>query len=294
MNLLGHVFKFKSTSNSEEHVSPMKGRSTSTPHKIVKPYSSLFGIPLETAVDLCPHENKQIPLPIANALDFINKRCLDEVGLYRIPGNKRIVEQYRDDIDNGKIINFISDYDTKTHVHEAHDVCALIRMFFLSLPDSIFTSEFSFHFQMTQFEPNPDQEVEQKVKFLSDMVNQLPRCNRDTLEYFVRHLTLIVGNSSVNQMTAMNVVISMFGMSAHTRAYYLLITHFSEIFKVSSAPSIRGRRAAVVHIVSPVDLEKTRSEEETEQLIHSRRNNADRLRKNRLNSAPTMLVHNKE
>jgi hypothetical protein len=203
----------------------------------------IFGVKLATAVKRAPHKKRStMPSCFVNAIDFINKKALNEEGLYRIPGNKRLVDQYKDEIDRGIDIDFLNDVEKKIRMHEAHDLCLLIRTYLLSLPESIFTEELQHEFQLKQFGPDPDDAVELplKIQLLKRLIKRLPQINQDTLQYFILHLTKIATNSSVNQMTAMNLVISMFGMSAHTRAYYLLIKNYDQIFE---APIIQYKKS---------------------------------------------------
>jgi hypothetical protein len=195
--------------------------------------SRLFGVPIATSLERGPDTKYgTTPIPLRNAIEFINSKCLDEQGLYRVPGNKRVVEQYREEFDRGEFIDFLSDSNAKTRIHEPHDVCGLVRMYITTLPETIFTDRLFGAFQLKEFSPDPDNpdEIKAKIERLKELCDELPSANRDALRLFIRHLHLITTNAQTNMMTAKNLVISLFGMAPHTRAYYLLIVHCSRIF----------------------------------------------------------------
>ncbi|KAL0479168.1 hypothetical protein AKO1_007981 [Acrasis kona] len=194
---------------------------------------SLFGVPLEVSLSRGPDKaNGTVPIALYNAIEFINEFNLEEEGLYRIPGNKRIMDQYKQEFDAGIPIDFVKDHTSRSRIHECHDVCGLIRQFMTCLPETIFTFELATSFQLKEFgnDPNNMDELDLKINRLKDLCDRLPTANRDTLKMFVKHLNLITKHSAVNLMTAKNLVISLFGMAIHNRTYFLMIQHADRIF----------------------------------------------------------------
>jgi hypothetical protein len=197
----------------------------------------IFGIPLAVAATKFSQttDEKNVPYPLYSSIRYLNEKCLNTVGLYRVPGNKRVTEEYRDRFDKGEMINFLDDKQN----HDPHDVCGLVSLFMNSLPESIFSTKLRELFQLKQFnttseddEKKIEENKELKIQRLQQLIwcDLYPEINRDTLRYFVRHLHLIDKNSENNKMTAKNIVISLFGVSPFSRTYYLLITNYERIF----------------------------------------------------------------
>jgi hypothetical protein len=234
-----------SVSEAENVTSPFRERSKTVknnrlPH-LTSPVSNyvditnsrLFGVPIAAALERAPDVlYGTVPTPLRNAIDYINKFHLDEQGLYRVSGNKRVIEQYREEFDRGEFVDFIADATNKSRVHEPHDVTGLVRVFITTLPETIFTDRLCGAFQLKEFSPDPDNpdEINAKIERLRQLIDVLPIVNRDSLRLFIKHLFMITKHSQTNMMTAKNLVISLFGMGTHTRAYYLLITHCDKIF----------------------------------------------------------------
>jgi len=167
----------------------------------------IFGIPLAVAATKFSQitDEKNVPYPLYSSIRYLNEKCLNTVGLYRVPGNKRVTEEYRDRFDKGEMINFMDD---KQH-HDPHDVCGLVSLFMNSLPESIFSTKLRELFQLKQFnttseddEKKIEENKELKIQRLQQLIwcDLYPEINRDTLRYFVRHLHLIDKNSENNKV----------------------------------------------------------------------------------------------
>ncbi|KAL0478771.1 Rho GTPase-activating protein [Acrasis kona] len=237
----------------------------------------LFNTALEESTRRAHHKDEpNVPYPLYSAIKLLNARRLLEPGLYRVPGNKRIIEDYKNSFDRGVLIDFYEDCEKNETAHDTHDVCGIVTLFLNSLPESLFTAKLWDLFLLKQFDAKPsspktdtppngdlsltekdaqlelekqqqqDATKELKIQRLQQLVwcELFPQTNRDTLRCFSHHLYMIDKNNAVNKMHAMNLVVSLFGASPFSRTYYLLITNYERIFtKPDNAPDNYGNDA---------------------------------------------------
>jgi hypothetical protein len=200
----------RNRSQSKSPTSTKRSQTTKTPTPaspvvVDTTLTKVFAIPLAESLSRAPSPIQHIPFPLYSAINFLNTKCLNEAGLYRIPGNKRVTEEYRQQFDRGEKIDFMQGS------HDVHDVCGLVNMYMTSLPDSLFTTKLRDLFQLKQFITSPTTETnkeqdeinkELKVERLHNLVwcELMPELNRQVLKYFVHHLHLIDQNSEKNRV----------------------------------------------------------------------------------------------
>lgn len=61
--------------------------------------TTIFGVALEEA---CFRSSSLLPLPLSQAIKWLNTKGLDEEGLYRVPGCHGKIEEYKSRFDKGK------------------------------------------------------------------------------------------------------------------------------------------------------------------------------------------------
>lgn len=138
-----------------------------------------------------------VPIPIVHAIDYLNNRGLRVEGIYRVPGNLRIVELLKKRYDNGEMPD-LNEYD-------AYVVSGLVKNYFSSLPDPLMTYELYDSFLSAQ----ALRDREQRLKSVQALIQSplMPPENRKTLARLVSHLRNVAENSEHNKMSLANLSI---------------------------------------------------------------------------------------
>ncbi|KAL7749640.1 hypothetical protein RI367_004866 [Sorochytrium milnesiophthora] len=194
---------------------------------VVQSRNQTFGIPLE----MLPHDDTDgVPSILADCLAAVEKRGLDEVGIYRVPGLKT-------DID--KLHVYFSYGKPNLEEYFVHSIASLLKRFLRELPDPVCTFALYRDFMQAVSRDNPD---DLKKVLLAQVIQQLPAIHFNTLCRMVQHLRLVAQHSSSNKMTPSSLGV-VFGptllrdlvdhpydIGAQASAIELMISHFDDIF----------------------------------------------------------------
>uniref|UniRef100_H2ZDZ7 Rho-GAP domain-containing protein n=1 Tax=Ciona savignyi TaxID=51511 RepID=H2ZDZ7_CIOSA len=134
-----------------------------------------------TLVDfLASNESPQIPPIIYHTVQEIERRGLNEVGLYRVPGMLRVVKELREKF-KGRNVPKLMD------VSDVHALCSLVKDFLrVTLNEPIVT----FHLR-PQFIQASRQEDDAAMY---GVLEELGSANRDTLMFLVLHFQRVIAN----------------------------------------------------------------------------------------------------
>ncbi|RWS16289.1 rac GTPase-activating protein 1-like protein [Dinothrombium tinctorium] len=122
-----------------------------------------------------------IPALIIHCVSEIEKRGLEEIGLYRTPGSQKEVNDLKE-----RILNSKNGMPVLTNV-EIPVLCGVVKAFLRSLDEPLVT-----RILWRDFVKAVDIESEEdKKSFLYQAISELPIANRDTLAYLIVHLQRI-------------------------------------------------------------------------------------------------------
>jgi hypothetical protein len=122
-----------------------------------------------------------VPALIIHCTAEIEKRCLGEVGLYRVPGPDQQVRDFRDRILKSKSgMPMLSDID-------AHVLCGVVKSFLRQLDESLVTRLAWRDFVKAAMTENPQ---DKRMCFM-ESIGDLPVANRHTLAYLILHFQRI-------------------------------------------------------------------------------------------------------
>ncbi|RWS30946.1 rac GTPase-activating protein 1-like protein [Leptotrombidium deliense] len=122
-----------------------------------------------------------IPALIVHCCMEIEKRGLEEAGLYRVPGSDKDVRELKE-----KILNSKSGIPVLSNV-DIHVLCGVVKSFLRSLDESLITRTLWRDFvKAADLEQDED-----KKSYLYQAIGELPQANRDTLAYIIVHLQRI-------------------------------------------------------------------------------------------------------
>ncbi|XP_024140578.1 rac GTPase-activating protein 1 isoform X2 [Oryzias melastigma] len=151
------------------------------------PIGCSAGIPVtgsaaQTAPDslerFAPPTHPRVPQLIVDCVAEIERRGLQERGLYRVPGGERLVKELRERFLQGKSALVLN------KVQDIHVVCGLLKDFLRKLKEPLIT----FRLHKTFMEASELADEDRSWTVLSQAVAELPKANRDTLAFLMLHL----------------------------------------------------------------------------------------------------------
>ncbi|XP_070783274.1 rac GTPase-activating protein 1 [Enoplosus armatus] len=125
-----------------------------------------------------PVIHPRVPLLIVDCVTEIERRGLEERGLYRVPGGERLVKELRDRFIQGKTPLMLS------KVHDVHVVCGLLKDFLRKLKEPLIT----FRLHRTFMEASELADEDNSSAVMYQAIAELPKPNRDTLAFLMLHL----------------------------------------------------------------------------------------------------------
>lgn len=138
-----------------------------------------------------------VPIPIVHAIEFLNNKGLRVEGVYRVPGNLRIVDLLKKRYDAGETPD-LTEYD-------AYVISGLVKNYFSSLPDPLMTYELYDSFLSAQALRDRDQRLKSVQALIQSPL--MPPENRKTLARLVAHLRIVADNAEHNKMSLANLSI---------------------------------------------------------------------------------------
>jgi breakpoint cluster region protein len=154
--------------------------------------SALFGVPISP---LCQREGRKVPYIVTCCCEEIERRGLDEVGIYRVSGVASDVRSLKQafEQDSSEATKMAAEIDI-------HAVSGLVKMFFRELPEPLFTNEL----YPRLVDGIALGEPEAKKRFMASLVQSLPPVNLATMVYLFRHLRKVASEERVNKMSLNN------------------------------------------------------------------------------------------
>ncbi|GAB1600895.1 rac GTPase-activating protein 1-like isoform X1 [Argonauta hians] len=131
-------------------------------------------------------DNPKIPGIVQRLTAEVERRGLTEVGIYRVSGSDREMRELKDKFLRGKGTPNLALID------DIHVICCCLKDFLRSLKDSLVTYELWPYFVKAVTE-NGDNVASIQTS-LYKVINRLPRANRDTLAFMIKHLQFVSQN----------------------------------------------------------------------------------------------------
>ncbi|KAF4086543.1 hypothetical protein AMELA_G00084720 [Ameiurus melas] len=132
----------------------------------------------ETLESFCPSTPPRIPALIVQCVKEIERRGLEEKGLYRVPGGERAVKELRERYLSAKGPLLLH------RVDEIHVVCGLLKDFLRKLREPLVT--FALH--KTFMEAAELADDDNSSAMMIQAIGELPQPNRETLAFLILHL----------------------------------------------------------------------------------------------------------
>ncbi|CAL8267106.1 unnamed protein product [Lota lota] len=136
----------------------------------------------DTLDSFAPVTHPRIPLLIIQCVNEIERRGLEERGIYRVPGGDRLVKELREKYINGKGSLMLH------KVGEIHVVCGLLKDFFRKLKEPLVTHRLHRNFMQAAEIPDEDN----AMAIMYQIIGELPKANRDTMAFLMLHLQRVM------------------------------------------------------------------------------------------------------
>ncbi|GLD70956.1 rac GTPase-activating protein 1-like isoform X1, partial [Lates japonicus] len=125
-----------------------------------------------------PLTHPRVPRLITECVTEIERKGLEERGLYRVPGGERLVKELRDRFIQGKTPLMLS------KVHDIHVLCGLLKDFLRKLKEPLIT----FRLHRTFMEASELTDEDNSSAIMYQAISELPKANKDTLAFLMLHL----------------------------------------------------------------------------------------------------------
>ncbi|XP_069111747.1 rho GTPase-activating protein 12-like isoform X7 [Argopecten irradians] len=158
---------------------------------------------------VCERDKTKVPKFVQRCVAAIEKRGLDQDGLYRISGNMAQITKLRSmlNMDFSALMaespdRFDYDLDN-TELWDIHVLAGSLKLFFRELKEPLFV-----YAQFDKFILAIAKKTRsEKLKHLKEQVNALPKYNYETLKFLCAHLLRVADKESVNKMSFHNLAI---------------------------------------------------------------------------------------
>uniref|UniRef100_UPI00398E5316 active breakpoint cluster region-related protein-like n=1 Tax=Pristiophorus japonicus TaxID=55135 RepID=UPI00398E5316 len=160
----------------------------------------IFGVPISIVTY---RDRSRIPLIVRHCVEDVERRGLDELGIYRVSGIATDVQMLKAafDSDGREALARLRDCDI-------HVVAGTLKLYLRELPEPLLTDGLipSFVDAVALEQPVA------KEKRMTSLLNQLPQPNLNTFLYLMQHLKRVTEHEEVNKMTLHNLA-TVFGPS---------------------------------------------------------------------------------
>ncbi|XP_077176864.1 rac GTPase-activating protein 1-like isoform X2 [Paroedura picta] len=133
--------------------------------------------------DFAPGAPPRVPPLVVQCVSQVERRGLQEMGLYRISGAEPIVREWKN-----KLLCSKRAIPSLDHVTDVHVICGVLKDFLRSLKEPLVT--FYLHSAFLHAADIPDETARNNA--LCHVVMKMPLANRDTLAFLMLHLHRVI------------------------------------------------------------------------------------------------------
>lgn len=160
----------------------------------------VFGVPIQAAAQ---QEGVLVPLVVRCCVEEVERRGMDEVGIYRISGTTGSINALKSAFDSNRC-----EAVTRLRSAEVNAVSGVLKLYFRELPQPLIPPEL---FQSLARTLDINDQHTQLSSLLS-VLQSCPDANRNTFLYLLHHLRRVSAREEVNKMSLLNLA-TVFGPS---------------------------------------------------------------------------------
>ena len=165
--------------------------------------------------NICLRDDVEIPWIISRCVEEVERRGMDEVGIYRLSGSITVISQLRKKFD-------LKPLNCAMHDVDINCITGLLKSFLRQLPVALFTDKLhqdfiaAFHSLFVKdAKTEMDAAVEaenDRTRVLLTLFSSLPKLNQTIILYLLKHLVRVSNNEGQNKMSLNNLA-TVFGPS---------------------------------------------------------------------------------
>ncbi|XP_053202200.1 myb-like protein A isoform X2 [Panonychus citri] len=145
---------------------------------------------------LCSREKQLIPKVVQQCIKAIEQKGLKADGIYRVCGNLSEVQKIRYQVNH-------DNYEGIWAQEDVHVLTGALKLFFRDMKEPLFPCNRFDSLMFTIGLPDKKRKQEAIVRVIRD----LPRCNKETLRYLLKHLLRVQDHKDENRMHIQNLAI---------------------------------------------------------------------------------------
>ncbi|KAL6118544.1 uncharacterized protein ACO6RY_03330 [Pungitius sinensis] len=170
------------------------------PPSVTAPQSPVFCVPI---TELAQKEGVLVPHVVRCCVEEVERRGLDEVGLYRVSGDNSDICALKNAFNSD-----LRDAVTKMRSADVNVVSGVLKLFFRELPEPLMPTEMFPSLAQTL----EIQDMDLRLVSMLSVLQACPQPNRHTFLYLLHHLQRVSEKQDVNRMSLMNLA-TVFGPS---------------------------------------------------------------------------------
>ena len=151
--------------------------------------TTTFGVALE---QLNKRDNSEVPKIVLRLCDHIITNGIGKEGLFRLPGNARVIRELTKSFDD------TGDADLESHNITAS--CSLLKKFLRDLPAAIIPDDIQ-----EELLRHHASEGGMAATDIKQVIDTLPPVNKATVQYLFDFLDMVANNSSENKVSALQI-----------------------------------------------------------------------------------------
>jgi len=158
---------------------------------------TVYGVPIE---DLYWRDGDSFPLLVDVLVELIEEKGLDQQGIYRVPGEKRVIESLQASIDE-KGVRGVDIW--RDSYRDVHNLSGALKLFLREIPGGVIPFDRYDRFLAV----NGISDDAERTTQLQSHVKELPLPNKILLLKLIKHFERVVEHAEANSMLAHNVAI---------------------------------------------------------------------------------------
>ena len=178
------------------HISPTQLRFPARVIEALAQSRPLFGVPLAEALETPSHVQNGLPIVVAQCLRFLYEHGLGVEGIFRVPGDRALLNELRTAYDAGDRVDLAT-------VRDPHAVASLLKMYLRDLPEPLIPE--ALYDPLLETQTDPALAPAAAHARIRELLATMPAPNTHVLQHVIAFAAELARHSSTNKMSVENV-----------------------------------------------------------------------------------------